>query len=179
MSCLLSYGNIRHFSTLVSVSLVLLCLGCVRCSGSTASVTSDLTGPMILAGELTLLGGGHMGKEKAIDGAKALFATGIVTEALKVTVREKRPNSDSTDSFPSAHTAGAFAMATVLSDYRPSCKWLAYGAAAAVGWSRVEEDQHRWRDVIAGALIGHFVASKFTGRHVALTPQGIAFQANW
>ncbi|MOA60857.1 PAP2 superfamily protein [compost metagenome] len=42
----------------------------------------------------------------------------------------------------------------------------AYVAAGAVGWSRVESDNHYWRDVIAGAAIATGFSYLFT------TPKG-------
>lgn len=156
---------------------IIVCALPACADSSVASVVSDLTGPFIIAGELSIYHSG--GRQEAINGAKALFATGAITEALKLTVHEKRLENDDADSFPSAHTAGAFAMATVLANYQPDIKWVAYGTAAAVGWSRVEERDHRWRDVIAGALIGHFVAQRFTGSHFTITPGGLGFQTAW
>lgn len=160
-------------------ALLIICTLPAQADSSVASVLSDLTGPFILAGELSLYYSGKNGRQEAANGAKALFATGVATQALKLAVHERRLDNDDDDSFPSAHTAGAFAMATVLANYQPDIKWLAYGTAAAVGWSRVEEREHRWRDVIAGALIGHFVAREFTGSHIAITPGGLAFQTAW
>jgi membrane-associated phospholipid phosphatase len=159
---------------------IIVCVLPAYADSSVASVVSDLTGPFILAGELSLYySGGSKGRQEAVNGAKALFATGVITEALKLTVHEKRIENDADDSFPSAHTAGAFAMATTLANYQPDIKWFAYGTAAAVGWSRVEERDHRWRDVIAGALIGHFAAQRFTGSHIIITPSGLGFQTAW
>lgn len=118
-------------------------------------------------------------KQELVQGTKALVATGLATELLKHIVQEKRPFSDDHDSFPSGHTSLAFAAATVVSDYHPKYEVLAYSAASVVGWSRVEDGKHRWREVIAGALLGHFVAKQFTSKHIAITPQGIAFGTTW
>ncbi|MEN6356979.1 MAG: phosphatase PAP2 family protein [Armatimonadota bacterium] len=161
----------------VCALVIILCALPAYAGSSAASVVSDLTGPFILAGELSLYH--SSGRQEAINGLKALFATGAITETLKLTVHEKRLKDDGDDSFPSAHTAGSFAMATTLVNYQPDIKWFAYGTAAAVGWSRVEERDHRWRDIIAGALIGHFAAQRFTGSHVTITPGGLGYQTAW
>ena len=162
------------------ISLIVLSVSaCSLPADTTANTISDLTGPLIIVGELGLYFNGDSGKQEAVNGAKALLATGIITEALKLTVHEKRLENDDTDSFPSAHTAGAFAMAAVISNYQPEYKWPAYTLAAAIGWSRVEEREHRWRDVIAGAAIGYFTADKITDKPITITPAGICLNMNW
>jgi membrane-associated phospholipid phosphatase len=67
-------------------------------------------------------------------------------------------------SFPSGHTAAAFAVATTLADLAPSpaLKVLAIAPAVAVGWSRLYADAHWSSDVVAGALLG--VASAHLAR---------------
>lgn len=135
--------------------------------------------PFLAVGELSLFLSGKDGKHKALQGAEALVVTGMATELLKRVVREKRPNSDARTSFPSGHASAAFAMATVLAEDHPKSKWLAYGAASVISWSRVEVHAHRWHDVIAGAALGHFIGKRFTRKHIALTPEGLAFQVQW
>lgn len=135
--------------------------------------------PFLAAGELSLLADGRATKPEMIQGAKALAATCLLTELLKNTVREKRPNSDSRTSFPSGHTSMAFAMATVLADYHPNCAIPAYLTATTIGWSRVEVGAHRWQDVAAGAALGYFTAKHFTGKHITVSPAGVSFQWKW
>ena len=65
-------------------------------------------------------------------------------------------------SFPSGHTAAAFAAASAISAEltaaRPSLRWAAgvplYVGAATAGWSRMFDDRHWATDVAAGAAIG-------------------------
>ncbi|MCE5315285.1 MAG: phosphatase PAP2 family protein [Armatimonadota bacterium] len=144
-------------------------------SETLARTVSDSVTPFLVAGELSLL----PNKQAFTQSAKALGATFAATELLKHLVGEKRPNSDSQTSFPSGHTAAAFAMATVLTDYEPSYKWPAYITAAAIGYSRVEAGSHYWRDVVGGALLGHYVAKQFTNDHVVATSSGIGLQWTW
>jgi hypothetical protein len=139
-----------------------------------ATQVSDATVSLLALGELSLLTDGRCAKQEMLDGAEAVVATDLITMALKKAVREKRPHSDAHDSFPSGHTSVAFAMATVVADYKPKYRWLAYGAASVVGWSRVESGAHRWREVVAGAALGHFVAKRFTKGRILATPDGIA-----
>jgi membrane-associated phospholipid phosphatase len=89
-------------------------------------------------------------------------------------------------SFPSGHTATAFALATVVSlQYRRS-GWVpvvAYGLAAGVGLSRVALDKHWASDVLVGAAVGHFVGRLVVRDHdrrkrlvtlVACSPRGFS-----
>ncbi len=64
----------------------------------------------------------------------------------------------SCQSFPSGHTLSGFASATVLSVFYPPAAPVFYGVAAATGINRVVKHQHFLSDVVAGALLGHFVA---------------------
>jgi len=63
-------------------------------------------------------------------------------------------------SFPSGHTATAFALATSLALYSKNKKtgWVYIVFAALVGYSRIYLSQHFPRDVFAGAIIGIGVA---------------------
>ncbi len=140
---------------------------------------SDSLKPLLVAGELSLLQDGQSARPEMLQGIKALAATTVITEGLKDVIHERRPNGGSRKSFPSGHTSTAFAMATVVSDYQPQYKWIAYGAAAAIGWSRVELDAHNWGDVAAGAALGYVVAKRYTGQHFVVTPDGIGYQWAW
>jgi len=64
-------------------------------------------------------------------------------------------------SFPSGHTTTAFAVATILALYTKR-KWLQalyLMAAMVVGYSRIYLGQHFLEDVMAGAIIGVFLAA--------------------
>lgn len=69
-------------------------------------------------------------------------------------------------SLPSGHTAMAFALATSLADDidRPWATVGLYGAATAVGWSRINDDRHWLSDVAAGAVLGIASAKFASGR---------------
>jgi len=60
-------------------------------------------------------------------------------------------------SFPSGHTATAFAAAVVLMYGSPGVGLLALFAAALVGFGRMATGVHYPSDVIAGALLGSIV----------------------
>lgn len=142
-----------------------------------AEAASDSIAPFLLIGELTLALDHEKGKAEAVQGAKTLAVTCAATQLLKLTVRERRPGSDSRTSFPSGHTSAAFAMATVLGDYKPKCKLLAYGVAATIGWSRVKVDAHHWWDVVAGAGLGYAIGKHYTGQTIMAGPDGVS--VNW
>lgn len=57
-------------------------------------------------------------------------------------------------SFPSGHTASSFAAAIVLGKYFRKYRYIAYGAAILMGFSRLYLFVHYPSDVIVGAIIG-------------------------
>jgi membrane-associated phospholipid phosphatase len=70
-------------------------------------------------------------------------------------------------SFPSGHTASAFAVATVVSSrYRTHrwVPWVAYGAATFLSLTRLPDQAHFPSDIFLGAAmgygIGHFIVSR-------------------
>jgi len=69
-------------------------------------------------------------------------------------------------SFPSGHTTVAFAFASALDEETEArwVPWVAYPAAAAVGWARIVQDQHWLSDVVAGAALGYWTGHQFDSR---------------
>lgn len=94
--------------------------------------------------------------------ASAAMSYGIMaglTESLKHTVSEVRPDGTSADSWPSGHTAVSFVGATILHrEYgmtrSPWFSMAGYGVATATGMLRVLNNRHWAGDVMAGAGIG-------------------------
>ena len=103
---------------------------------------------------LPLLSDGHDGKNHALRALDALGTSVILSEGLKNLVREKRPDSDSHDSFPSGHATAAFAVATVEGSLHPKQAPLWYLGAALISYSRVRLHRHTVGDVAAGAALG-------------------------
>jgi membrane-associated phospholipid phosphatase len=69
-------------------------------------------------------------------------------------------------SFPSSHTAQAFAVAAVLADqYDQPVPLIAYGMAGMVGLSRLVLDKHWTSDVAAGAVLGWAIGKSLSRRH--------------
>ncbi|OQP60196.1 phospholipid phosphatase [Niastella vici] len=77
---------------------------------------------------------------------------------LKNTSHILRPDSSAYTSFPSGHTAQAFAAAAILSEeYGYRYKWvpyLSYGLASIVGGFRMANNKHYLSDVLVAAGIG-------------------------
>lgn len=90
--------------------------------------------------------------------ASAGIAWGTKT-ALKSIIKEERPDHSDNKSFPSGHTAIAFAGATSLhkefGKESPLISVAGFAAATAVGIERVVDQRHHWYDVLAGAGIGY------------------------
>ena len=152
-----------------------------------------ITGAGIALVPVAFLVGGHLRKDSYAEKTALLageaYANGAVMEiALKMATRRLRPSdippggnfSDTffeshrsvtgiSSSFPSGHTTAAFAVATVFAHrYRQHrwVPWVAYGAAAAVGFSRVTLQSHFPSDVFLGAALGYSIS-----RFVVLRPR--------
>lgn len=62
-------------------------------------------------------------------------------------------------SFPSGHSANAFAAATALGFLFPRQRWIFYAAAALVGLSRIILNVHFVSDVLMGGYVGFAAAA--------------------
>lgn len=111
------------------------------------------------------------------EGSKQFYysfaATVATTLALKTAIHKNRPDGSDNDAFPSGHTSMAFQGAAFLQRrYGWQYGAPAYALASYVGYSRVNNDHHDSRDVLAGALIGiaasYYFAEPFYG--VQVTP---------
>jgi len=94
-------------------------------------------------------------KERFAAGTTAYLAMGILVNGIKYTVREKRPDSEARNSFPSGHTATVFMGAELIrQEYGLGLSIGAYAVATGVAFLRLYNDRHWLNDVIAGAGIG-------------------------
>lgn len=108
----------------------------------------------------------------------AMTATTVAASAVKFTVGRQRPFAGDRDefhpgsfqadwqSFPSGHTANAFALATAIAS-EANNSWVsiaAYSAAGLTGWARIYQDRHWTSDVVAGAILGTVVSHQILKR---------------
>ena len=89
------------------------------------------------------------------DMIRAQILSQAMVQTLKYTVRRERPDGSNNLSFPSGHSASAFATATVLHRYYG---WKAgvpaYALGSYVALARMSWNKHHATDVVMGAGIG-------------------------
>ncbi len=116
--------------------------------------------PMVAVYGLNLCGlkGRHGFKDRTILLAMSYATMGVLVNAMKFSFKEKRPDSNARNSFPSGHTATAFMGAAFLyKEYKDVSPWIGYAGyavAATTGYLRIYNNRHYVNDVIAGACIG-------------------------
>jgi undecaprenyl-diphosphatase len=86
--------------------------------------------------------------------AKRLLVRGRPDRAGAAVIEPRHVSMPTSTSFPSGHTASAFAFATVAGAEIPALSLPLHVLATLVGYSRVHTGVHYPGDVIAGALIG-------------------------
>jgi membrane-associated phospholipid phosphatase len=131
--------------------------------------------------------GGRRGRRAAASGLACVAVASVtVNVGAKLATRRARPDRDSagvtpdrhvpmptSTSFPSGHTAAAFAFAAGVHRPWPAASVPLFVLAATVGYSRVHTGVHYPGDVLAGAAIG-LVTAGITSRlvHAALPGPG-------
>jgi membrane-associated phospholipid phosphatase len=139
-----------------------------------------------LAVPLAMYGTGLIRKDSKMTNTALLIGEAVadsevVLEVLKPAVARVRPSdlppnasfkdtwseggnrfSASHNSFPSGHAIAAFSVATVVSRrYGRQHRWVpivAYGAAAAIGFSRLTLSAHYLSDVFVGGALGYSIS---------------------
>ncbi|HVF40859.1 MAG TPA: phosphatase PAP2 family protein [Gemmatimonadaceae bacterium] len=144
-------------------------------------------GTLIIGTSLYVVGridGQRRVQDLGLHSVEALLLSAAVTGSIKSLAGRARPYVDSTNStsfslgrgfksddyrsFPSGHTALAFAFASVVSSetvrWWPQSRWLVgsvmYGGATLSGLSRIYDNQHWASDVVMGAAIGTLTGLK-------------------
>lgn len=105
---------------------------------------------------------GINGKNTFADRTALLVKTEVIVAAVTFSLKKitavPRPDSGQPTSFPSGHTAEAFAAATFMAkEYGDQSIWYpigAYTVATGIGAMRVLNNRHWVSDVLAGAGIG-------------------------
>jgi membrane-associated phospholipid phosphatase len=120
--------------------------------------------------------GGRRGRTAATRGLASVAVTSVVVNlGIKTVARRRRPDRVARDlpqsqevpmpassSFPSGHSAAAFAFATGVASVLPIVGLPLRGLAALVAYSRVHTGVHYPGDVVAGALLGTALAQATT-----------------
>ncbi|ADB49324.1 phosphatase PAP2 family protein [Conexibacter woesei] len=140
------------------------------------SHAADYSRLSLVSAAVLAAAGGHSGRRAAVDGLVAVGVTSsVVNLAAKPLGRRRRPDRaaehvpvarhvrmPSSTSFPSGHSAAAFAFATGVGHALPRAAIPLRGLAALVAYSRVHTGVHYPGDVVAGALIGTVLAQLAT-----------------
>ena len=125
-----------------------------------------------IAAALAVLGG-KRGRTAAVTGLAAVGVTSAVANlGLKQLADRPRPDRAGEEvpeerhvrmpestSFPSGHSASAFAFATGVGDVMPPLGFVLRFLAATVAYSRVHTGVHYPGDVVVGSLIGSGIGS--------------------
>ena len=136
-------------------------------------------GTLYVVGRLThndhLAETGRLGTEAVIDAS-------LVAEALKLATNRERPNEGNgtggfwphgtrsfSDSFPSGHAIGSWALARVIADEYPNklTQFGVYAFATAISVSRVTSEKHFPSDALVGSVFGYLIGGYVVRHHAA------------
>lgn len=120
--------------------------------------------------------GGRPGRRAAAQGlASVLVSSAVVNLGVKRLGRRQRPDRagarvpadrhvpmPTSLSFPSGHSASAFAFATGVGNRLPPIAAPLHGLAGVVAYSRVHSGVHYPGDVVVGSLLGTVIAQLTT-----------------
>ena len=110
----------------------------------------------------------YSAREADTDGLKqlgfSLAGTYGLTAVIKSQHKAMRPDGSGDDSFPSGHTAIAFAAASYFDKRYGDTGYsgYVYAAAGLTAVARVEARKHYWKDVLAGGALGYGMSQLLT-----------------
>ena len=155
----------QHTSTSDDISKV------VRKFGEGLFLTGLIAG-LYTTGELTK---DNSLRKTALLSLESWLTSGFIVWVFKVVIGRARPSIEESEnifhmfsgksgfhSFPSGHSASAFAVATTIADETDKLfvDILAYSLATSVALSRIHDNKHWLSDAFVGSAIGYFVAKK-------------------
>jgi len=164
----------------------------VTTSPSTAShaVTASNAGlgaMVAVGGGMFLLGhmkGNDQERETGLLAGEAAIDAALDTEAFKYIFGRERPFTgdrrgrffQSGTSFPSQHSAIAFAIASVIAHEYPGplTQFLAYGMATGISAARFAGQQHFFTDLLAGGALGWYLGRQIYRAHSHYSDADIA-----
>ncbi len=116
-------------------------------------------------------------QDAAFTSLQSLFYTGGIVYLIKNIVGRYRPEENEGpfqfapfskhSSFPSGHTAAAFAILTSWARYYPSAiTWgLVVAGAGGTALARIAKDKHWGSDVLGGGVVGFLIATSLSKKH--------------
>jgi len=134
---------------------------------------TGISGGTYLVGKFT---GNGRAQEAGLLAMEALGHAQVTVFALKQLTNRERPLDhdhrggfwEGGTAFPSGHSAGAFAVATVFANeyrHQRAVPILAYSLASAVSLSRIGAQKHWASDVFVGSTIGYLMGRATFKRH--------------
>ena len=139
---------------------------------SRLSRAADYSRLSLASAAVLAVAGGRDGRRAAVVGLASVAVTATVANLVaKPLGRRRRPDRiaqevpvarqvrmPTSSSFPSGHSAAAFAFATGVAQVSPSAAVPLRLVAAFVAYSRVHTGVHYPGDVVAGSLLGTVIA---------------------
>ncbi len=151
------------------------------------SRAADKSGLWVATAAGLAVAGGPVGRRAALQGLACIaVSSAVVNLGVKHWGRRPRPDREgagvpagrhvgmpTSHSFPSGHSASAFAFATGVAHQLPVAGVPLHALAGAVAYSRVHTGVHFPGDVVVGSLLGTVTAqltARATDRYLAARP---------